>query len=61
MFLSTEEKNDLIYKLRNETGVGMMYCKKCLIDYNWDYKALFNNPKFDSLIITKTINYVQAK
>ncbi len=35
--LSKDEQKELCYKLRIETGLGIMTCKKCLIAYNWNY------------------------
>lgn len=34
---------NLCHKLRKNTGMGLMDCKKCLIDYDWDYEQAFKN------------------
>mgnify|MGYP000209280694 FL=1 len=39
--MSKEEIKELSFKLRKETGAGVMDCKKALVRFNYDYdKAL---------------------
>ena len=38
----TDEQKDTVWKLRNETGSGMMDCKKALIRHEWDYEKAKN-------------------
>jgi len=39
--MSKEERNELAFKLRKETGDGVMDCKKALDRFDYDYdKAL---------------------
>tara|TARA_B100001939_G_C16866932_1_gene584552 strand:+ start:565 stop:744 length:180 start_codon:yes stop_codon:yes gene_type:complete len=39
--MSKEELKELSFKLRNETGAGVMDCKKALVRFDYDYnKAL---------------------
>jgi len=40
-----DEQNELCYKLRIETGLGLMACKKCLIKHNWNYDEAKKNYK----------------
>ena len=50
----TEEQKQLCYKLRNETGLAIMYCKRCLIDNDWNYElAKASYKKYDQLHILK--------
>ena len=54
--LNDVQQKELCFKLRSETGLGVMTCKKCLIDNNWDYdKAKENYKKY--LGIKKFIDY----
>ena len=47
VFISEEAILELVLKLRRETGMGMMTCRKCLSDYDWDYdEALANYLKY---------------
>ena len=41
--LSKDEQKKLCYKLRVETGLGLMVCKKCLIANNWNYDEAKKN------------------
>ena len=41
----TETQKQLCYKLRNETGLALMYCKRCLIDNHWNYELAKTNYK----------------
>lgn len=43
--MNEEKKKILIFKLRKETGLGLMYCRRCLIDYYWDYDMAKKNYK----------------
>jgi translation elongation factor EF-Ts len=42
--LTLQEKN-LCFKLRSETGLGIMACKRCLIEYDWNYDEAKHNHK----------------
>jgi hypothetical protein len=35
----SQHQTDLVYDLRNESGLGMMDCKKMLINSDWDFEA----------------------
>jgi translation elongation factor EF-Ts len=41
--LNYQEKKDLIFKLRKETGLGLSTCNKCLKKYNFNYKLAKQN------------------
>ena len=34
----SEEQKHLCYKLREETGLGLVACKRCLIASEWNYE-----------------------
>lgn len=51
------ERKEKIFKLRKETGLGLLTCKKCLKDYDWNFEeALANNHKYFTHILYKTTN-----
>lgn len=51
--MNEEKKKNLIFKLRKETGLGVMDCKRCLMDYNWDYNiAKANYKKYFGGVLT---------
>ena len=41
--LSKDEQKELCFKLRIETGLGLMACKQCLVANNWNYDEAKNN------------------
>jgi len=41
--LSKDEQKELCFKLRIETGLPLMKCKKCLVANNWNYDEAKNN------------------
>ena len=38
----SDDEMEKVWKLRNETGVGVMECKKTLIRHDWDYEKAKN-------------------
>lgn len=36
--ITSEDQNNLILRLNEETGRQILFCKKCLIRYNWNYE-----------------------
>ena len=43
--LNYQDKKNLIFKLRKETGLGLFACNKCLKKYNFNYKLAKQNYK----------------
>lgn len=41
--LSKDEQKELCFKLRIETGLGIMACKKCLDANSWNYDEAKKN------------------
>lgn len=39
----TQEEKDLCFQLRTKTGLGLMSCKKCLQDNDWNLNKAFKN------------------
>ena len=43
----TEEKQALLHKLRKETGMALMDCKRCFEDNEWDFdRALADHKRY---------------
>ena len=41
--ITSEDQNNLIIRLNKETGRPTLFCKKCLIRYNWNYEDALKN------------------
>lgn len=39
----TEQQKEICFKLRSMTGLGLLSCRKCLEEYNFDLEKAFNN------------------